>query len=70
MKIVATDTALRVTGGILEVMGASATKSKLGIDRFWRDVRTHTLHDPVAYKEMEVGRWELEGKVPEPSWYT
>ncbi|QDS69457.1 hypothetical protein FKW77_006050 [Venturia effusa] len=48
VKVVTTDTGLRVTAGIFEVTGASATKSALGLDRFWRDIRTHTLHDPVA----------------------
>ncbi|KAL8671534.1 MAG: hypothetical protein Q9168_003961 [Polycauliona sp. 1 TL-2023] len=69
-KIVATDTALRVTAGVFEVTGARATGQGVGMDRFWRDVRTHTLHDPVSYKETEVGRWVLKGEVPVPSWYT
>ena len=70
VKVVATDTALRVTGGVFEVTGARATAGKVGLDRFWRDVRTHTLHDPVAYKEMELGRYLLVGETPEPTWYT
>ncbi|MCJ1460467.1 hypothetical protein MMC28_010849 [Mycoblastus sanguinarius] len=70
VKVVATDTALRVTSGVFEVTGARATAEKVGLDRFWRDVRTHSLHDPVAYKEMELGRYLLEGEVPLPSWYT
>ena len=41
-----------------------------GLDRYWRDIRTHTLHDPVAYKRREVGRWVLEGELPEPTWYS
>ncbi|KAL8710253.1 MAG: hypothetical protein Q9220_005185 [cf. Caloplaca sp. 1 TL-2023] len=70
VKVVATDTALRVTSGVFEVTGARATASKVGLDRFWRDVRTHTLHDPVAYKEEELGRYLLKGEVPVPTWYT
>lgn len=70
VKVVATDTALRVTSGVFEVTGARATAAKVGLDRFWRDVRTHTLHDPVAYKEQELGRYVLKGEVPEPTWYT
>ncbi|KAF7441960.1 Thermophilic desulfurizing enzyme family protein [Pyrenophora tritici-repentis] len=69
-KVVTTDTALRVTAGIFEVTGAKATSQKVGLDRFWRDVRTHTLHDPVAYKNRELGRFELLGEIPEPTWYT
>ena len=70
VKIVATNTALRVTAGVFETTGARATGGKVGLDRFWRDIRTHTLHDPVAYKEEEVGRFVLQGKYPEPTWYT
>ncbi|KAG4434742.1 hypothetical protein IFR05_009768 [Cadophora sp. M221] len=69
-KIVTTDTALRVTAGVFEVTGSRATGKKVGLDRFWRDVRTHTLHDPVAYKNRELGEFVLLDKVPEPTWYT
>jgi alkylation response protein AidB-like acyl-CoA dehydrogenase len=70
VKVVTTDTGLRVTSGVFEVTGAKATSSKVGLDRFWRDIRTHTLHDPVAYKNRELGRFQLLDEVPEPTWYT
>ena len=70
VKIVATDTALRVTAGVFETTGARATGGKVGLERFWRDVRTHTLHDPVAYKKEELGRFVVQGKYPDPTWYT
>lgn len=69
-KVVTTDTGLRVTAGVFEVTGSRATSSKVGLDRFWRDLRTHTLHDPVAYKNRELGRYLLLDEVPEPTWYT
>jgi alkylation response protein AidB-like acyl-CoA dehydrogenase len=62
-KVVTTDTALRVTSGVFEVTGSRATGRKVGLDRFWRDVRTHTLHDPVAYKNRELGEFVLLDKV-------
>ncbi len=55
---------------IYEVTGARATASKYGFDLFWRNVRTHSLHDPIAYKRREVGRYTLIGELPEPTWYT
>ncbi|KAK4178912.1 acyl-CoA dehydrogenase/oxidase [Triangularia setosa] len=70
VKVVTTDVGLRVTAGVFEVTGSRATASKVGLDRFWRDIRTHTLHDPVAYKNRELGRYVLLGEHPEPSWYT
>ncbi|KEQ68147.1 acyl-CoA dehydrogenase NM domain-like protein [Aureobasidium namibiae CBS 147.97] len=69
-KIVTTDTSLKVTAGVFEVTGSRATGSKVGLDRFWRDVRVHSLHDPVAYKNRELGRFYLLDEVPEPTWYT
>ncbi|GAA4735083.1 acyl-CoA dehydrogenase family protein [Phytohabitans rumicis] len=70
LKVVATDVALDVTAGIYEVTGARATSNRYGLDRFWRNVRTHTLHDPVAYKRREVGDHYLNGAYPEFTLYT
>lgn len=70
VKVVTTDVGLRVTSGVFEVTGARATALKVGLDRFWRDIRTHTLHDPVAYKNRELGRFVLLREYPAPTWYT
>ncbi|WP_405407733.1 acyl-CoA dehydrogenase family protein [Streptomyces decoyicus] len=70
VKARATEVALEVTQRIFEVTGARSTASAEGLDRFWRNVRTHTLHDPVAYKRREVGRFVLDGALPEPTWYS
>lgn len=69
-KVVTTDTGLKVTSGVFEMLGSRATAKKAGFDRFWRDIRTHSLHDPVAYKRREVGRLQLLDEIPEPTWYT
>ena len=68
-KIAATNTALLITQNIFQVMGARATTAKLNLDRFWRNVRTQTLHDPVDYKYQEIGEWILTDKIPTPSFY-
>ncbi|WP_224389707.1 acyl-CoA dehydrogenase family protein [Pseudonocardia sp. ICBG1293] len=70
VKARATDVALEITSGIFEGLGSRATTTELGFDRFWRNVRTHTLHDPVAYKRREVGAWVLRDELPEPTWYS
>lgn len=61
---------LDVCSRIFEVMGARSTAAEYGFDRFWRNLRTHSLHDPVAYKAREVGRYALLGELPQPSFYT
>ncbi|MFH7765419.1 acyl-CoA dehydrogenase family protein [Acinetobacter sp. BSP-28] len=69
-KIAATNTSLYITQNIFQVMGARATTTQLNLDRFWRNVRTQTLHDPVDYKYQEIGEWVLTAKVPDPSFYS
>ncbi|MFC4242129.1 acyl-CoA dehydrogenase family protein [Gryllotalpicola reticulitermitis] len=68
-KIIATKTALTVTTGIYDLTGARSAASKYGLDRFWRNARTLSLHDPIAYKLNEVGRYYLNGENPRPSNY-
>ncbi|MGE8509745.1 MAG: acyl-CoA dehydrogenase, partial [Paraburkholderia terricola] len=42
----------------------------LALDRFWRNARVHTLHDPLDYRVRDVGRYALSGTLPEVSLYT
>jgi alkylation response protein AidB-like acyl-CoA dehydrogenase len=63
VKVVIIDIAFKVIVGVFEVTGSRATGKKVGLDRFWRDVRTHSLHDPVAYKNRELGEYVLLDKV-------
>ena len=69
-KQVAIDVGLEVGTKVYEVTGARATASSVGLDIYWRNIRTHSLHDPVAHKRAEVGRYALLGELPEPTWYT
>ncbi|MDQ8038732.1 MAG: acyl-CoA dehydrogenase family protein, partial [Pedobacter sp.] len=69
-KASATRSALEITSRIFETIGAGATLSQYGNDRFWRNVRTHTLHDPVDYKLRDLGRWLLTGQLPTPGVYS
>jgi len=55
---------LEVSEMIFRIGGASATSSKLNFDRHWRNARTHTTHDPVAYKAKVVGDFYLNGRMP------
>lgn len=70
LKVVATEVALEVANRIYEVTGASSTGNDVGLDLFWRNVRTHSLHDPVDYKKIEVGQYFLHGTNAPLSLYT
>jgi alkylation response protein AidB-like acyl-CoA dehydrogenase len=49
-----------VTGDLAAFRGASA-RARDGIDRFWRNSRTHSLHDPVRWRQFHVGNYHLNG---------
>ncbi|WP_432547156.1 acyl-CoA dehydrogenase family protein [Kineococcus sp. SYSU DK004] len=70
LKVVSSDLAVEATSAVFEVTGARATGNRYGFDRFWRNVRTHTLHDPVQYKAREVGDHFLNGTHPPFTLYT
>ncbi|BAY07474.1 acyl-CoA dehydrogenase family protein [Calothrix sp. NIES-2098] len=63
-KAFATRVGLAITTDIFEVMGTRSTGSKYGFDRYWRDLRTFTLHDPVDYKLRDIGNWVLNHELP------
>ncbi|MES0138610.1 acyl-CoA dehydrogenase family protein [Mesorhizobium sp. M0016] len=65
-NVLAGNVALEVTTEIFEVMGARSAVRKYGFDRFWRNARIHTLHNPAEYKARTVGTWYLTGAYPEP----
>ncbi|MBT2275568.1 monooxygenase, partial [Rhodococcus enclensis] len=69
-KLRAADVSLEISNKIFELTGARATSNDVGLDIYWRNIRTHTLHDPLAYKRREVGSRFLTGEIPEPTWYT
>lgn len=69
-KVITTRTGLDVVNRIFEVMGARATTWTLRTDRFWRNLRTYTLHDPVDYKLRELGAWALSDLPPRPTFYS
>ncbi|MCW2552915.1 MAG: soxC 4 [Mycobacterium sp.] len=70
LKVVSTETALEVAHRVFEVTGSSSARSEVGLDLFWRNIRTHSLHDPVDYKKLEVGANYLTGDVQPITLYT
>jgi SfnB family sulfur acquisition oxidoreductase len=63
-KIASTEAALLVASKLIELAGSSATLTKHGLDRHWRNARTHTVHDPVRWKYRAVGDYSLNGVNP------
>ncbi|WP_084452050.1 acyl-CoA dehydrogenase family protein [Roseateles chitosanitabidus] len=68
-KVLAHRASVEVGSQLFELTGARSTSAEFGLDRYWRNARVHTLHDPVDYKLRDLGRFQLDGRVPEPTGY-
>jgi alkylation response protein AidB-like acyl-CoA dehydrogenase len=68
-KVLAHQLSLEASQELFEMTGAKGTDQAYGFDRFWRNSRTHTLHDPIDYKLNQLGRWRLKGEWPNPQYY-
>ena len=59
-----TAVSVEVTSRLFDVAGTRAALAPLDLDRHWRNARTHTLHDPAAWKVQHLGRWAVGGVLP------
>lgn len=55
---------VEVASRLFEVSGTRSALASLNFDRHWRNARTHTLHDPAAWKVQHLGRYALDGTPP------
>jgi alkylation response protein AidB-like acyl-CoA dehydrogenase len=69
-KVLAHRAAIEIGSQLFELTGARSTSARYGFDRYWRNARVHTLHDPVDYKYRDLGRHALTGTLPEPTAYS
>ncbi|EMP7869663.1 acyl-CoA dehydrogenase family protein [Pseudomonas aeruginosa] len=69
-KVAATRNGLDLCNRMFEVTGARSTHAALRLDRYWRNLRTQTLHDPLDYKIRELGDWALNQSPPQPTFYS
>lgn len=61
VKVHLDDVAPEAATRLLELGGASAASRQRNLDRHWRNIRTITLHNPVAYKARVIGQNLLDG---------
>ncbi|MBA4025157.1 MAG: monooxygenase [Gordonia sp.] len=69
-KSVSTEAVLDTTHNIFQATGARSTANSVGLDIFWRNARTHTTHDPLPYRQREVGNYVINGILPSPRSFT
>lgn len=68
-KAAASRAGVRATSEIFAMMGTRSVVRSAGFDRFWRNARTISLHDPIDWKHAELGQHVLTGWDPPPGIY-
>jgi alkylation response protein AidB-like acyl-CoA dehydrogenase len=63
-KALAQEFAVEIASGIFELAGTSSTDGQYGLDRHWRNVRVHSLHDPARWKYVHLGNYTLHATLP------
>ncbi|MFF0717887.1 SfnB family sulfur acquisition oxidoreductase [Micromonospora sp. NPDC003816] len=63
-KVAGARASVEVSSALFDLGGTRSAADALNLSRYWRDARTHTLHDPARWKVQHVGRWLLDGTPP------
>jgi alkylation response protein AidB-like acyl-CoA dehydrogenase len=63
-KVLADRAANEVSAALFEVGGTRSAAADLNLHHFWRNARTHTLHDPIRWKYQHIGRALLHDAAP------
>lgn len=63
-KILADRAGNDVSSALFELCGTRSTAVELNLGHFWRNARTHTVHDPIRWKYQHIGRAVLSGTPP------
>ena len=58
-QVVISELVLKLTTELFNALGASASTTEKQLDRFWRNARVVSSHNPLIYKEKVIGDWEV-----------
>ncbi|QIO08697.1 acyl-CoA dehydrogenase family protein [Acinetobacter lanii] len=64
-QVVISELVLNLTTELFNALGASASTTEKQLDRFWRNARVVSSHNPLIYKQKVIGDWEIN-KAPLP----
>ncbi|SEH47175.1 sulfur acquisition oxidoreductase, SfnB family [Mycolicibacterium rutilum] len=63
-KVAAVRASLEASNVLFDLGGTRSASASGNLSRYWRDARTHTLHDPTRWKVQHIGRYTLSGTPP------
>ncbi|WP_441960762.1 SfnB family sulfur acquisition oxidoreductase [Mycolicibacterium houstonense] len=63
-KVAAARAAVEAGSALFEFGGTRSASASGNLSRYWRDARTHTLHDATRWKIRHIGNFTLSGTKP------
>ncbi|MEW2480718.1 SfnB family sulfur acquisition oxidoreductase [Mycobacterium sp. NPDC049093] len=63
-KVAAARAAVEAGSALFEFGGTRSASASGNLSRYWRDARTHTLHDATRWKIRHIGNYTLSGTNP------
>jgi SfnB family sulfur acquisition oxidoreductase len=63
-KVSAARAAVQAGSALFEFGGTRSASASGNLSRYWRDARTHTLHDATRWKIRHIGNYTLSGTKP------
>ncbi|GIE97253.1 acyl-CoA dehydrogenase family protein [Paractinoplanes rishiriensis] len=63
-KAFGSEVAVEAGSELFALCGTSSTAAKYDLDRFWRNARTHSVHDPVDWKYHHLANYDLSDMLP------
>ncbi|OBF37224.1 SfnB family sulfur acquisition oxidoreductase [Mycolicibacterium peregrinum] len=63
-KVAAARAAVEAGSALFEFGGTRSASASGNLSRYWRDARTHTLHDATRWKIRHIGNYTLSGTKP------
>lgn len=63
-KVSAARAAVQAGSALFEFGGTRSASASGNLSRYWRDARTHTLHDATRWKVRHIGNYTLSGTKP------
>ncbi|OMH24169.1 acyl-CoA dehydrogenase [Tersicoccus phoenicis] len=64
-QVTVPELALAAAQQLFEASGASATSTRKGLDRHWRNAQTVATHNPAVFRARAIGDWFVNGTPPE-----
>lgn len=64
VKALSEDVGLEIASELFALTGSASTDAAQALDRHWRNLRTHSVHDANQWRYHHFGAWRVNGTAP------